>query len=57
MCGGFHSVGNGCNVAVNLKWATDETGPVLKGIGEVLDAVSRIRSEVTKDTGYTDPPI
>ncbi len=48
VCGGFHSAANGCNVAVNLKRVADEAGPVLKDIGEVLTAVSKIQSELAK---------
>jgi hypothetical protein len=48
VCGGFHSADNGCNVAVNLKRVSDETAPVLKGIGEVLTATSKIQSELGK---------
>ena len=48
VCGGFHSATNGCNVAVNLKRVADEAGPVLKGIGEVLTAASKIQSELAK---------
>ncbi len=48
MCGGFHPTSSGCNVAVNLKRVADEAGPVLKGIGEVLTASSRIQSELVK---------
>ena len=48
MRGGFHSQDNGCNVAVNLKRVADEAGPVLKGIGEALAAVSKIQSELAK---------
>ncbi len=33
---------------MNLKRVTDEAGPVLKGIGEVLTAASRIQSELAK---------
>jgi hypothetical protein len=36
-------------VSVNLKRVADESGPVLKGIGEVLVAESRIQSELVKD--------
>ena len=54
VCGGFHSAGNGCNVAVNLKRVADEAGPVLKGIGEVLTAASRIQSELAKGKDCTN---
>jgi hypothetical protein len=48
VCGGFHSATNGCNVAVNLKRVADEAAPVLKGIGEVLTAASKIQCELAK---------
>jgi hypothetical protein len=48
VCSGFHSADNGCNVTVNLKRVSDEAGPVLKGIGEVLAVSSRIQSELPR---------
>ena len=48
VCGVFHSVSNGCNEALNLKRVVDESGPVLKGIGEVLTTSSTIQSEPAK---------